>query len=153
MNKLNLHKHSPSVSASSGCQAPRRMTDTLTTRTSFSSKTVDSLAKDCLQSPSQSSYAQQRRQQFTRESPQTGRSRKSHIDSAGIASRPFASFVQVALVYSSNDPISFICAFYGCLLAGIVPLPIDVPLARRVRRRVARNKENKHTQIPVLSFA
>ncbi|CAF1087326.1 unnamed protein product [Adineta ricciae] len=38
---------------------------------------------------------------------------------------------RVALVYSSNDPISFICAFYGCLLAGIVPLPIDVPLARR----------------------
>ncbi|CAF4933395.1 unnamed protein product, partial [Rotaria socialis] len=34
-------------------------------------------------------------------------------------------------VYSSNDPINFICAFYGCLLAGIVPLPIDVPLARR----------------------
>ena len=41
-------------------------------------------------------------------------------------------FLQVALVYSSNDPINFICAFYGCLLAGIVPLPIDVPLARRV---------------------
>jgi acyl-CoA synthetase (AMP-forming)/AMP-acid ligase II len=40
--------------------------------------------------------------------------------------------IQVALVYSSNDPINFICAFYGCLLAGIVPLPIDVPLARRV---------------------
>ncbi|CAF1556177.1 unnamed protein product, partial [Adineta steineri] len=38
---------------------------------------------------------------------------------------------RVALVYSSNDPINFICAFYGCLLAGIVPLPIDVPLARR----------------------
>ncbi|CAF0720628.1 unnamed protein product [Rotaria sp. Silwood1] len=38
---------------------------------------------------------------------------------------------RVALVYSSNDPINFICAFYGCLLAGMVPLPIDVPLARR----------------------
>ena len=45
----------------------------------------------------------------------------------------FSSSIQVALVYSSNDPINFICAFYGCLLAGIVPLPIDVPLARRVR--------------------
>jgi acyl-CoA synthetase (AMP-forming)/AMP-acid ligase II len=42
------------------------------------------------------------------------------------------AYIKVALVYSSNDPINFICAFYGCLLAGIVPLPIDVPLARRV---------------------
>jgi acyl-CoA synthetase (AMP-forming)/AMP-acid ligase II len=41
--------------------------------------------------------------------------------------------IKVALIYSSNDPINFICAFYGCLFAGIVPLPIDVPLARRVR--------------------
>jgi len=49
----------------------------------------------------------------------------------------FSSFayIQVALVYSSNDPINYICAFYGCLLAGIVPLPIDVPLARRVMKK------------------
>lgn len=47
-------------------------------------------------------------------------------------------YLQVALVYSSNDPINFICAFYGCLLAGIVPLPIDVPLARRVSETLSR---------------
>ena len=53
----------------------------------------------------------------------------------------FDFHLQVALVYSSNDPINFICAFYGCLLAGIVPLPIDVPLARRVSRiRYTRSK-------------
>lgn len=39
---------------------------------------------------------------------------------------------RVALVYPNNDPISFMCAFYGCLTAGIVPVPIEVPLTRRV---------------------
>ncbi|XP_071446233.1 disco-interacting protein 2 homolog C [Hetaerina americana] len=38
---------------------------------------------------------------------------------------------RVALVYPNNDPINFICAFYGCLQAGIVPVPIEVPLTRR----------------------
>ena len=39
---------------------------------------------------------------------------------------------QVALVYPNNDPISFMCAFYGCLTAGVVPVPIEVPLTKRV---------------------
>lgn len=39
---------------------------------------------------------------------------------------------RVALVYPNNDPINFICAFYGCLFAGVVPVPIEVPLTRRV---------------------
>lgn len=39
---------------------------------------------------------------------------------------------RIALVYPNNDPINFICAFYGCLQAGIVPVPIEVPLTRRV---------------------
>ncbi len=39
---------------------------------------------------------------------------------------------QVALVYPNNDPISFVCAFYGCLTAGVVPVPIEVPLSKRV---------------------
>ena len=39
---------------------------------------------------------------------------------------------QVALVYPNNDPISFICAFYGCVLAGVVPVPVEVPLSKRV---------------------
>ncbi|XP_067013804.1 disco-interacting protein 2 isoform X2 [Anabrus simplex] len=38
---------------------------------------------------------------------------------------------RIALVYPNNDPINFICAFYGCLQAGIVPVPIEVPLTRR----------------------
>lgn len=40
---------------------------------------------------------------------------------------------RIALVYPNNDPINFLCAFYGCLFAGIVPVPIEVPLTRRVR--------------------
>ena len=39
---------------------------------------------------------------------------------------------QVALVYPNNEPISFISAFYGCLTAGVVPVPIEVPLMKRV---------------------
>ncbi|CAG2066020.1 unnamed protein product, partial [Timema podura] len=35
---------------------------------------------------------------------------------------------RIALVYPNNDPINFICALYGCLQAGIVPVPIEVPL-------------------------
>nr|MBE5725456.1 DISCO interacting protein 2 [Cucujiformia] len=35
------------------------------------------------------------------------------------------------LVYPNNDPINFLCAFYGCLQAGIVPVPIEVPITRR----------------------
>lgn len=38
---------------------------------------------------------------------------------------------RVALVYPNNDPINFMCAFYGCLQAGVVPVPIEVPLSRR----------------------
>uniref|UniRef100_A0A8C4QUY0 Disco-interacting protein 2 homolog Cb n=1 Tax=Eptatretus burgeri TaxID=7764 RepID=A0A8C4QUY0_EPTBU len=38
---------------------------------------------------------------------------------------------KVALVYPNNDPTSFIVAFYGCLLAELVPVPIEVPLTRK----------------------
>lgn len=38
---------------------------------------------------------------------------------------------RVALVYPNSDPVSFLCAFYGCLQAGIVPVPIEVPITRR----------------------
>ena len=40
---------------------------------------------------------------------------------------------RVALVYPNSDAIGFMCAFYGCLHAGVVPVPIEVPLTRRVR--------------------
>jgi hypothetical protein len=38
---------------------------------------------------------------------------------------------RVALVFPNNDPIGFTVAFCGCLMAGLVALPIDVPLVRR----------------------
>ncbi|XP_033838272.2 disco-interacting protein 2 homolog C isoform X2 [Periophthalmus magnuspinnatus] len=38
---------------------------------------------------------------------------------------------RVALVYPNNDPAAFITAFYGCLLAEVVPVPIEVPLSRK----------------------
>uniref|UniRef100_A0A3Q4HT57 Disco interacting C n=1 Tax=Neolamprologus brichardi TaxID=32507 RepID=A0A3Q4HT57_NEOBR len=38
---------------------------------------------------------------------------------------------RVALVFPNNDPASFMTAFYGCLLAEVVPVPIEVPLTRK----------------------
>ena len=40
---------------------------------------------------------------------------------------------RVALVYPNNDPLGFMYAFYGCTMAGVVPVPIEVPITRRVR--------------------
>ncbi|KAJ8378183.1 hypothetical protein AAFF_G00245310 [Aldrovandia affinis] len=40
---------------------------------------------------------------------------------------------RVALVFPNNDPAAFMVAFYGCLLAEVVPVPIEVPLTRKVR--------------------
>uniref|UniRef100_A0A8B9JCH3 Disco-interacting protein 2 homolog A n=1 Tax=Astyanax mexicanus TaxID=7994 RepID=A0A8B9JCH3_ASTMX len=37
----------------------------------------------------------------------------------------------VALVFPNNDPVMFMVAFYGCLLAELVPVPIEVPLTRK----------------------
>uniref|UniRef100_H0VKV4 Disco interacting B n=1 Tax=Cavia porcellus TaxID=10141 RepID=H0VKV4_CAVPO len=39
---------------------------------------------------------------------------------------------RVALVYPNNDPVMFMVAFYGCLLAEVIPVPIEVPLTRKV---------------------
>jgi hypothetical protein len=38
---------------------------------------------------------------------------------------------RIALVYPNNDPLNMICAFYGCVMAGAVPVPIEVPMTRR----------------------
>ena len=38
---------------------------------------------------------------------------------------------RVALVFPNTDPLGFAVAFCACLLAGLVALPLDVPLARR----------------------
>ncbi|KAF3698603.1 Disco-interacting protein 2 -like protein C [Channa argus] len=39
---------------------------------------------------------------------------------------------RVALVFPNNDPAAFMTAFYGCLLAEVIPVPIEVPLTRKV---------------------
>ncbi|KAJ8387168.1 hypothetical protein AAFF_G00159800 [Aldrovandia affinis] len=38
---------------------------------------------------------------------------------------------RVALVFPNNDPAAFMVAFYSCLLAEVVPVPIEVPLTRK----------------------
>lgn len=45
------------------------------------------------------------------------------------------SHPQVALVFPNNDPVAFVVAFYGCLLAEVVPVPIEVPLSRKVTHK------------------
>lgn len=35
-------------------------------------------------------------------------------------------------MFPNNDPVAFMVAFYGCLLAEVVPVPIEVPLSRKV---------------------
>ena len=36
----------------------------------------------------------------------------------------------MALMYSSDDIVGFVCAFYGCLFAGIVPIAIHPPVQK-----------------------
>uniref|UniRef100_A0AAR2IT74 DMAP1-binding domain-containing protein n=1 Tax=Pygocentrus nattereri TaxID=42514 RepID=A0AAR2IT74_PYGNA len=38
---------------------------------------------------------------------------------------------RVALVYPNSDPGMFWVAFYGCLLAEVIPVPIEVPLSQK----------------------
>lgn len=38
---------------------------------------------------------------------------------------------RVALVYANNEPVSFLAAFYGCILASVIPIAIEVPSPRR----------------------
>ncbi|XP_069927824.1 disco-interacting protein 2 homolog A isoform X6 [Oryctolagus cuniculus] len=38
---------------------------------------------------------------------------------------------RVALVFPNSDPVMFLAAFYGCLLAELVPVPVEVPLTRK----------------------
>lgn len=51
-----------------------------------------------------------------------------------LSSMNNVSHLQVALVFPNNDPVMFMVAFYGCLLAELVPVPIEVPLTRKVRK-------------------
>lgn len=38
---------------------------------------------------------------------------------------------RVALVFPNSDPISYVCTFYGCILAGIVPVTVEVPMSSK----------------------
>ncbi|XP_061432487.1 disco-interacting protein 2 homolog C-like [Lethenteron reissneri] len=38
---------------------------------------------------------------------------------------------RVALVYPNSDATAFVTAFYGCLLAQLTPVPVEVPLSRK----------------------
>ena len=55
--------------------------------------------------------------------------KRSSVSSAD--QMPIKTGDRIALVYPNNDPIGFICAFYGCLSAGVVPVPVEVPITRR----------------------
>lgn len=37
-------------------------------------------------------------------------------------------------MFPNSDPVMFMVAFYGCLLVELVPVPIEVPLTRKVAR-------------------
>lgn len=37
-------------------------------------------------------------------------------------------------MYPNSDPGMFWVAFYGCLLAEVIPVPIEVPLSRKVNK-------------------
>ena len=39
---------------------------------------------------------------------------------------------RVALVYPNSEPVPFACSFYGCLLAGLVPVVVEVPMSSTV---------------------
>lgn len=53
------------------------------------------------------------------------------FETAAVGELPIKPGDRVALVFPNSDPIGFICAFYGCLTAGVVPVPVEVPLSRR----------------------
>jgi acyl-CoA synthetase (AMP-forming)/AMP-acid ligase II len=38
---------------------------------------------------------------------------------------------RVALVFPNNDPIGFTIAYCGCIMAGLVAIPIDLPVVKR----------------------
>ncbi|XP_067935039.1 disco-interacting protein 2 homolog C-like isoform X2 [Watersipora subatra] len=38
---------------------------------------------------------------------------------------------KIALVYPNSDPVSYMCAFYGCIAAGLVPVSVEVPTSKR----------------------
>ena len=39
-------------------------------------------------------------------------------------------------MFPNSDPVMFMVAFYGCLLAELIPVPIEVPLTRKVGKYI-----------------
>ena len=56
--------------------------------------------------------------------------------------------LQVALVYPNSDPGMFWVAFYGCLLAEVIPVPIEVPLTRKVKKQKTKNNNIQRNVCP-----
>ncbi|CAO4361342.1 unnamed protein product [Caenorhabditis nigoni] len=38
---------------------------------------------------------------------------------------------RVALIYPNTQPLHFLAAFYGCLQAGVIPVPVEMPSSKR----------------------
>ena len=53
-------------------------------------------------------------------------------------------------MYSYDDPVGFISAFYGCLIAGIVPVPIDPPVKKEVITSGPSNSISLHCHLGYL---
>lgn len=49
-----------------------------------------------------------------------------------VHKRGIQSGSRVALVFANSDPITFVCTLYGCMLAGIVPVAVEVPVSSNV---------------------
>ena len=39
---------------------------------------------------------------------------------------------RVALIYPSQDPAAFAAAFFGCLFANLIPVPVEAPISNQV---------------------
>uniref|UniRef100_A0A914GXB6 AMP-dependent synthetase/ligase domain-containing protein n=1 Tax=Globodera rostochiensis TaxID=31243 RepID=A0A914GXB6_GLORO len=59
--------------------------------------------------------------------------RQVTVNSGGVKERVHLCLPddRVALVFPNSEPLAFLVAFYGCLLAGVVPVPIEVPMPKR----------------------
>lgn len=55
-------------------------------------------------------------------------------------------------MYPNNDPAAFMVAFYGCLLAEVVPVPIEVPLTKKVKPAEQNNLKRKWKNLALLSM-
>lgn len=50
---------------------------------------------------------------------------------------------RVALIYPSQDPGAFAAAFFACLFANLVPVPVEAPISNMVRG-ATNHRKSKH---------